>query len=284
MLKKRILTAVIALPLVFSLLFFASKLLIFALFFIFALGTTYEVSRIVLPALRSRLGSPMGPTANLWALLCTFVSGIIFSCLAYRLEGAPLGVAVFSIMFLLLLANFLTKSIEDSMANMLGTSFCVLYGCLPWLSVLDLYEFGDNSRYLFLLIGIVMANDSAAFFVGKYLGKHPLAPLSSPKKTWEGAIGGLIGGILGGWVINSVFFGELGAWTYLAVVSVMTGVAGILGDLTESSLKRFGGVKDSGRVFPGHGGLLDRTDSIVFAAPVLWFFLYMRKVDLSFLF
>jgi phosphatidate cytidylyltransferase len=107
--------------------------------------------------------------------------------------------------------------------------------------------------------------------------------MSSPKKTWEGAVGGILGGILGGWVINgvySLFWGELGSWTFIAVISVITGIAGILGDLTESALKRFGGVKDSGSIFPGHGGLLDRTDSIIFAAPVLWFLLYITKLDL----
>jgi phosphatidate cytidylyltransferase len=282
MLKKRILTALIALPLVLSILYFAPKILIFALFLLLALGTTYETGSIVIPALRSKLGSPMYASANLWVLFCTFVSGIVFSCLAYRLEGVPLGIGVFAIMILLLLANFLSKSIEDSMANMLGALFSVMYGCLPWVSLLDLYEYGEHSRYLFLLLGIVMANDSVAYFVGKYLGKHPLAPLSSPKKTWEGAFGGLLGGVLGAWIINSLFWGELGTWTFLAIVAILTGIAGILGDLTESALKRFGGVKDSGTIFPGHGGVLDRTDSIVFAAPILWFLLFMTKVEFSF--
>lgn len=283
MLKKRILTAIVALPLVFATLFYVPKALIFFVFLLFALGTSFETSTILLPALRAKLGNPIRGNANFWIALCTLSSGILFSCLAYRINGGlPLGVAVFAIMVLLLIANFMSASIDDAIANMLGTLFSIVYGCLPWISLLDLYELGTHSRYLFLLLGIVMANDSGAYFVGKYFGKHLLAPQSSPKKTWEGAFGGVLGGVLGGWIISGVFGvfdSPLGTATFIAVVSVITGVAGILGDLTESALKRFGGVKDSGAIFPGHGGLLDRTDSIVFAAPVLWFLLFISKLD-----
>ena len=280
MLKKRILTALIALPIVCLILYFFPKV-IFFFFLALCLGTTFETASIVLPALRAKLGNPIRGSANFWIVMCALVSGIVFACLAFRKEGMQLGVAVFSIMFLLLVANFMSKSIDDAMANMLGTLFSVVYGCLPWVSLLDLYEMGVHSRYLFILLGIVMANDSGAYFVGKYFGKHLLAPLSSPKKTWEGAVGGVLTGILGGWVINTLFWGELGSWEFIAVASVLTGIAGILGDLTESALKRFGGVKDSGAIFPGHGGLLDRTDSIIFAAPVLWFLLFIDKADLT---
>jgi len=279
MLKKRILTALIALPIVCLILYFFPKV-IFFFFLALCLGTTFETASIVLPALRTKLGNPIRGSANFWIVLCALISGIVFACLAFRKEGMQFGVAVFSMMFMLLVANFMSKSIDDAMANMLGTLFSVVYGCLPWVSLLDLYEMGEHSRYLFLLLGIVMANDSGAYFVGKYFGKHLLAPLSSPKKTWEGAVGGVLTGILGGWVINSLFWGELGSWEFIAIASVLTGIAGILGDLTESALKRFGGVKDSGAIFPGHGGLLDRTDSIIFAAPVLWFLLFIDKNDL----
>lgn len=279
MLKKRILTALIALPLLCLILYFFPKV-IFFFFLVLCLGTTFETASIVLPALRAKMGNPIRGSSNFWIALCAIVSGIVFTSLAFRAEGAQLGVAVFSVMFLLLIANFLSKSIDDAMANMLGTLFSVMYGCLPWVSLMDLYEMGEHGRYLFLLLGIVMANDSGAYFVGKYFGKHLLAPMSSPKKTWEGAIGGILTGILGGWVIDTVFPGASHTWEFLAVASVLTGIAGILGDLTESALKRFGGVKDSGALFPGHGGLLDRTDSIIFAAPVLWFILFIANKEL----
>jgi phosphatidate cytidylyltransferase len=281
MLKKRIITALIALPLVFAILYFVPRALVFFLFLVLAMGSTFETVSILLPALRSKLGVPIKGSTNFWVFLCTINSGIVFSCLAYRTHPAALGLLVFSVMLLLLIANFMSSSIEAAMGNMFAILFSVVFGSLPWVSLLDLYDLGDHSRYLFLLLGIVMANDTGAYFVGKYFGKHLLAPLSSPKKTWEGAVGGVLTGILGAWIINSVFWGELGAWPFIAFASVITGVAGILGDLTESALKRFGGVKDSGTIFPGHGGLLDRTDSIIFAAPVIWFLLFVAKLDLS---
>ena len=282
MLRKRILTAVIALPVVFALLLYIPKALIFFVFLILALGSTYETAGILIPALRSRLGDPIKGPGTFWVILCTLVSGLVFSFLALRVQGAELGVGVFCIMLLLLISNFFASSIDGAVANMLGTLFSVIYGGLPWISLLDLYEMGDHSRFLFLLLGIVMANDSGAFFAGKYFGRHQLAPKSSPKKTWEGAIGGLIGGVLGAFVIDGVFWGQLGTWTFLIVLAIITGIAGILGDLMESVLKRFGGVKDSGSIFPGHGGLLDRTDSIVVAAPVMWFVLFITKLDFPF--
>ena len=281
MLKKRILTAIISLPLLFAVLYFFPRPLVFLIFLLVALGTTLETAQILLPALRTKLGVPYKGSYNFWLAFCVLNSGILFSCLAFRMNGMELSIAIFSIVVLLLFANFLSSSIDAAIANMLGTLFSVVYGALPWISALDLYEMGAQARFLFLLLGIVMANDSAAYFVGKYLGKHPLAPQYSPKKTWEGALGGLAGGILGAWLINVFFFSALGSWSFLAVAAVLTGVAGILGDLTESVLKRFGGVKDSGVLFPGHGGLLDRTDSIIFAAPVLWFVIYVSNLNLD---
>ncbi len=282
MLRKRILTAVIALPLVFAILLYIPKPLIFFVFLLLALGSTFETVSILLPALRNRLGAPMLNTVRLWTLLCTLISGVVFSFIASRLQGAELGVAVFAVMILLLMSTFLATSIEAAMANMLGTLFSVMYGTLPWIALLDLYAMGEHSRFLFLLLGIVMANDTGAYFAGKYFGKHLLAPKSSPKKTWEGAIGGLFGGIFGAFVIDTAFGGQLGSSQFLVLLALITGAAGILGDLMESVIKRFGGVKDSGALFPGHGGLLDRTDSIIVAAPVMWFVLFISQHDLSF--
>lgn len=286
MLKKRILTALISLPLVFAVLYYTPKTLIGFVFLVLAMACTYELASIIIPSLREKLSPEKPSTPRLWFLLSTAASAAVFTSLAFRpAEYSHLGIAIFSIMLLLALSNYFSKTIEEAVANMLGTSFSVIYGCLPWACCLDLYELGENSRYIFLLLGIVMANDSGAYFVGKYLGKHSLAPLASPKKTWEGVFGGLLCGIFGAFVISfvfSVFDSALGPWEFLVVAALITGASGIIGDLTESALKRFSNVKDSGSLFPGHGGILDRTDSIVFAAPTLWFLLYLMKQGLLF--
>ena len=128
-----------------------------------------------------------------------------------------------------------------------------------------------GSQWVFLLMVIVMAGDTGAYYVGSSLGKHKLYPVVSPNKSVEGALGGLAGSILGAFIARATFFPELAPIDCL-VTSLLLGVLGQLGDLFESLLKRGFGVKDSGSIIPGHGGILDRLDSILFAAPAAYYY------------
>jgi phosphatidate cytidylyltransferase len=121
-----------------------------------------------------------------------------------------------------------------------------------------------------LLLAIVMAGDTAAYFTGRALGRHKLAPAVSPGKTVEGAVGGLAGGVLGSWAVSAA--GLHLPLPHVVVLGVLVTVFGTVGDLVESLLKRWAGVKDSGRLFPGHGGMLDRLDSLLFGAAVLYYY------------
>src|SRR5215510_7748704 len=124
---------------------------------------------------------------------------------------------------------------------------------------------------VFLLLVIVWVGDAAAYFCGRAFGRHPLAPKVSPKKTVEGAVAGLIGSAAAGIVGGVWILGE--PWLNLLLISAVTGIVAQLGDLAESVLKRSVGVKDSSSILPGHGGILDRLDSLFFAAPIFyWFF------------
>jgi phosphatidate cytidylyltransferase len=121
------------------------------------------------------------------------------------------------------------------------------------------------------LFAIIWAGDSAAYYGGRALGRRLLAPTVSPKKTVEGAIAGFVASVAVGVIGGVYFLGE--PWLNLAGISAVTAVVGQIGDLAESVLKRSAGVKDSSSILPGHGGILDRLDSIFFAAPVFyWFF------------
>jgi len=123
-----------------------------------------------------------------------------------------------------------------------------------------------------LLFAIVWVGDTAAYYGGRALGRHLLAPRVSPKKTIEGAIAGFIGSIAAGVIGGVWFLGE--PWPELIWISAATAATGQLGDLAESVLKRSAGVKDSSSILPGHGGILDRLDSLFFAAPVFyWLFI-----------
>jgi phosphatidate cytidylyltransferase len=146
-------------------------------------------------------------------------------------------------------------------------------GLLP-AAVVALRE-GAGWQWVVLLFVVTWANDTLAYFTGRFLGKHPLAPRISPKKTWEGFWGGAAGSVLGALVVKALFLPRL---SIPAAVLVGAGAAllGPLGDLSESMLKRAAGVKDSGKLLPGHGGLLDRIDAVLFVAPwvvacALWF-------------
>jgi phosphatidate cytidylyltransferase len=127
-----------------------------------------------------------------------------------------------------------------------------------------------------LLLAVIMAGDTAAYFVGHLIGRHKLAPTVSPGKTWEGFAGGLLGGTAGALAVRALGLSEL-PLVDAAVLGLAVAALGAAGDLVESVLKRWAGVKDSGALFPGHGGALDRLDSLLFGAPVLYYyFVFVR--------
>jgi len=123
-----------------------------------------------------------------------------------------------------------------------------------------------------LLLATVVASDTAQYYTGRMLGRHPLAPRRSPKKTVEGAVGGLVIAPAVLVAAGSVWLPGLGPLT-LGALGVLVATAGIIGDLFESMLKRAADMKDSSDLIPGHGGVLDRIDALLFAAPVFYFFL-----------
>lgn len=127
----------------------------------------------------------------------------------------------------------------------------------------------SGAWWLLLCLGATFSGDTGGYFAGRYLGKHKLALRISPKKTWEGYGGGILLSILVSFFFKYIFFKELSVqdcW----VVGLVAGAFGPLGDLCESMLKRSVGVKDSGHLIPGHGGVLDRVDALLFVAPVVY--------------
>ena len=128
--------------------------------------------------------------------------------------------------------------------------------------------------WIYYVCAVTWLQDTGAYFVGRQFGRHKLAPILSPKKTWEGAVGGMIGAILTG--VGCVLL--LGLPITLlqgALLGVVGGVVGPLGDLSESLIKRQVGLKDAGNLIPGHGGLLDRLDSLLFTAPALYYLIVL---------
>ncbi|MDY6792315.1 MAG: phosphatidate cytidylyltransferase [Thermodesulfobacteriota bacterium] len=129
----------------------------------------------------------------------------------------------------------------------------------------------DGMIWIFLILAVIFAGDTSAYYFGSYLGRHKLCPAVSPAKTVEGSIGGLAANLLVGSLVKYFFLPTL-PWTSSLLFFVVIGIAGQVGDLFESMLKRSSKVKDSGGLLPGHGGFLDRIDALLFAAPVAYFF------------
>jgi phosphatidate cytidylyltransferase len=129
----------------------------------------------------------------------------------------------------------------------------------------------DGIAWLFFMLFLVFVGDTGAYYAGKNLGRHKLWPSVSPKKTVEGALGGLGASIIVGALYRTFFLSHL-PWGGCLALFVCVGVVAPLGDLFESVLKRGGDIKDSGNILPGHGGLLDRIDALLFAAPIVYAF------------
>ena len=170
---------------------------------------------------------------------------------------------------------FHEDNVKVSMDQIAFTLFGVLYVAgLGGYSLL-IRNFGDGERLIFFLLLIVWLGDIAAYYGGKDFGKKPLAPVVSPNKTMEGAIAGLVGSLAAGAIAGYWFLGHI-AMAHCLLVALICGTIGQFGDLAESLLKRHAGIKNSGNVLPGHGGILDRIDSLLFAGPM--FYCYFKLV------
>lgn len=156
--------------------------------------------------------------------------------------------------------------------------FTVIYTALPFGFTLGLPKFSsvDNtfSLEVFFLFILIWSSDTFAYFTGKFFGKHKMAPKISPKKTWEGFAGGVILTIILGFFIEKFHPDLRGNWLFMAF---LVSIFAPFGDLVESQLKRTFGVKDSGNIIPGHGGILDRLDSFIICAPVVYLYFILEK-------
>jgi len=140
----------------------------------------------------------------------------------------------------------------------------------PLSYIVRIHAMENGRLWLLFTLALIWAGDTLAYFTGRAIGRHAMAPQVSPKKTWEGAAGNVAGSVM----VAAVFSNWLDVgMAHLVAIALLANVAGQLGDLVESAYKRGAGVKDSGTLLPGHGGMLDRVDALIFAAPVVWAYL-----------
>jgi phosphatidate cytidylyltransferase len=207
------------------------------------------------------------------------IAGIIVSlcaavlpCLFYSGSAALMPFALaFIFLSFSIYTLFSFKDIKSAASEAALLFFGVMYipYLLGYLVLLRSHPLGF--KWILLIMFIVMSCDSAAYFIGCRYGKRRLYPEVSPKKSVEGSIGGLAGSLAGALLARQLFFAELSVGDAL-LAALLIGSLGQVGDLFESLIKRSCGVKDSGTIFPGHGGILDRLDSILFAAPAAYYY------------
>lgn len=248
---KRILTALILAPAAIALVLWAPAWVFNPLAGVVALLTYREYSRLV-----ERHGilppGPVGYAAGLLVLLAPQ-------------ENALLAVTLLALVALAMamLARPLARALPRAAALLLG----VLYVFGAWRCGIALRDL--SQWWLLFALAVNWVGDTAAYYVGRGLGRRKLAPEISPAKTWEGAVASAAASLAFGWAYARALSPSLGL-AHVLLAAAAGNLAGQIGDLAESALKRGAGVKDSGNMLPGHGGWLDRTDATLFAMPVIY--------------
>ncbi|MGD8243380.1 MAG: phosphatidate cytidylyltransferase [Desulfobacterales bacterium] len=261
---KRWITGLVALPLLIAILY-TGGLWLTLLVAAAALAALLEYNRIVYHQWDRTLPGPI-PVVGL----------VTIPALCWAAHGGRI-----DLMLAVLLANFLAAGILSLFsfgrdARILEIVHKQVQGVLYiplLLSLLILIrQSPDGFLWIFTLVLAVFGGDTLAFYTGTFLGRHKLCPSISPGKTIEGALGGVGANILAA-LIMKPFFGPAVGWGQLLLYCIGAGIAGQMGDLFESQMKRVSGIKDSGGLLPGHGGMLDRIDALLFASPVAYLLL-----------
>ncbi|HRA60850.1 MAG TPA: phosphatidate cytidylyltransferase [Bacteroidia bacterium] len=235
---------------------------VFAIFLMFTLFEFYKISENIGYEPSVKIG-----------LICSFLLFVIFFLAASHVIPKEYIYLSILIPLFTLLPDLFDKR-KNGFKNSMITIAGIIYIALPYSLLSFLIYPGNDSGsqfYPWVLMGIffiIWIYDSMAYVFGSMLGKHKICVRISPKKSWEGLIGGTVFAVITG-IVNSLFFDELSLinWVVVALLIVAFGTSG---DFFESKLKREAGVKDSGNILPGHGGMLDRFDTMLFAAPVIF--------------
>ncbi len=274
---KRVLTAAVLIPLVLLLIFKASPLQM-----TWVVGLVAELALWEYLALADASGAKTPRIAVMIAVAVLFV--VVFRRPDFL--GPLLGALALGLFILCAFRSPLKRVLPDAAYSIFG----LLYVGVPLTTLPPLSEQENGPSLLLFLFLVVWAGDIAALYVGRAWGRRKLAPSISPGKTWEGSVASVVGSVAiglalvllaaalsrrnGGVSILLSFPGSIMGWVALAV---LLNVAAQVGDLVESALKRGAGVKDSGALLPGHGGMLDRIDALLVAAPVLWYALLLQQ-------
>lgn len=252
---KRTLSALIAAPIFLGLVYLGGAY------------TAFLIAVLTLLALLEflQIGKQMG--VQTWPVQ-TALAAILWLTSLFT-EREEWMVTILLLWFLVCLGRIALTYPKSSLADANYNSLAVIYSVILLSHLYLLRERPQGMEWTFLTIFLVWATDTGAYLIGRQFGRHLLAPQVSPKKTVEGSVGGLLCSIavaVAWWRLT----GGTSLPTYI-MLAIIIGISGQIGDLFESALKRSAGVKDSGKLIPGHGGILDRFDSLIFALPLVYY-------------
>ncbi len=261
---RRILPALVFIPICYGVVRYAPPIVFFGFVCASALLALRELYRLRFTPQPAWLETLAGATATVLLLI---------SVQWPELVSVPTALAL-TIVALPVVRLCSTRELRHTLGDLATLYFGLLYVGFTLGHFLPLRALPDGVFLVFFVLFVTWAGDTGAYVFGLHFGSRPLAPAISPKKTVEGLIGGVVLAMLAALVARAWF---LPAFTLpeAAAVGVGLGVIGALGDLVESALKRSAGVKDSGSLIPGHGGMLDRIDSLLFTTPALYYYLVL---------
>ena len=270
MLRQRVLSAIIIVPILFASIWFSNP------WFSIVVAIAALLGVIEFYAMVDRTGwQPLAIFGTLWTLFFIFnayyapkySSNNIYILVTSALIASAVALSLVWVLFLRSSSKKVMISWAASMAGIFYMGWLLSY----WVLIMNHYGGDwDGRDWVILALFSTFAVDTAAYFVGRTWGRHKMAPTVSPGKTWEGAIGGLVGALVAvialALLLNvDISYGEM------VILGVLIAVFAQLGDLAESKLKRSMGVKEASNLIPGHGGILDRLDSIVFTGVVVYY-------------
>jgi phosphatidate cytidylyltransferase len=281
-LAQRFLVAVVAVPILLVILYFHRPEPTWVLIFAASLLAMRELFGMLLPA------EDRGPALVMGAIACAafywldagtllgYGDSVPSALRNLSLEGSAIA-AAFAVVVPCLYYLFKFRDIPSVAARIAGTITGIVYAgfLTTYLAKLKLVDPKHGGSTVVLVLVVAWIADTGGYFAGRFIGGAKLYEAVSPKKTWAGAFGGLAGSFVGVAVMKLAFAQYL-SWLDVVLIAIPGGILGQLGDLAESLIKRSVGVKDSGALLPGHGGILDRIDAVLFIAPYVYTYLIVR--------
>jgi phosphatidate cytidylyltransferase len=258
---KRWITAIIAVPLIFFLVFHGPPRLLTFVIIVTVLIALWEYFQIIFKG-HEKFVLHLTPPAYICAV------GIVV-CAHFNHLDLILLILCFDAIIVGLISMPLFK-MDPNLPDLIAKQVLSLVYIPIFISFLIFLRNDlEGVGWVFFVLCIVASGDVGAYYIGSYFGRHQLCPAVSPNKTIEGSLGGICGNIIIGLIFAFLFIPSL-IWPLALIISVVVGMAGQLGDLFESQFKRASGIKDSGSLLPGHGGILDRIDALLFASPIAY--------------